>query len=284
MPATIKKGSRGDDVSLCQGLLTQQGYPCDADGIFGSLTEKEVKAFQTANGLDVDGIVGPNTWTTLQLWDKEEDTQDLPKSNEKLWGSFVPLLGPAMAATYALSGGQMPTLPPGLRLNSKYVGDDTTNCVMFTGYLLGNGFGGPFKGDQWSRWALTKPEDYDYRGYGPGVCAEWGVGEMMPKGAVPKDGVYLLQTIRGWPSGHSWMVLDYDEETGKILTLESNTSGTGLNGVGFWNLGPIRSTNASNWKQRVHTTWEERIASSTEISMCKLAINHQSVRDWVAAQ
>ncbi len=288
MPATIKRGSTGSDVSLCQTDLTQHGFTCEADGIFGPNTETQVKAFQSSCGLVADGIVGPNTWAALEKAPETEEPIDDPTTwddaAEKPWADFVPLLGPAMGATYALSGGQMPTLPPGLRLNSRYVGDTTTNCVMFTGYLLGNGFGGPFSGDQWARWALTQPEEYDYRGYGPGVCAEWGVGEMMPPGAVPKDGVYLLQTIRGWPSGHSWMVLDYDEATGKILTLESNTSGTGLNGVGFWNLGPIRSTNAANWKERVHTTWEERIASSTEISMCKLAIDHQSVLDWIASQ
>jgi peptidoglycan hydrolase-like protein with peptidoglycan-binding domain len=286
MPATIRKGSTGSDVSLCQGDLNAHGFPCDVDGIFGSGTQAQVIAFQKAQGLAADGIVGPNTWAALEADPDTEEPTDDPTTweGEKDWSAFVPLLGPAMNATYALSGAQMPQLPPGLRLNSRYIGEATTNCVMFTGYLLGNGFGGPFSGDQWARWALTQPEDYNYQGYGPGVCAEWGVGEMMPAGAVPKDGVYLLQTIRGWPSGHSWMVLDYDEATGKILTLESNTSGTGLNGVGFWNLGPIRSTNAANWKERVHTTWDERIASATEISMCRLAINHQSVLDWIAGQ
>jgi len=285
MPATIRKGSKGSEVSLCQEDLNAHGFPCDVDGIFGSGTQAQVVAFQKAQGLAADGIVGPNTWAALAADpDTERPTSDPTPGGEKDWSDFVPLLGPAMNATYALSGAQMPQLPPGLRLNSRYIGEATTNCVMFTGYLLGNGFGGPFSGDQWARWALTQPEDYNYRGYGPGVCAEWGVGEMMPAGAVPKDGVYLLQTIRGWPSGHSWMVLDYDEATGKILTLESNTSGTGLNGVGFWNLGPIRSTNAANWKERVRTTWSERISSATEVSMCRLAIDHKSVLDWIAGQ
>jgi len=288
MPATIRKGSTGSSVSLCQETLTAHGYPCTVDGIFGPNTEVQVKAFQKASNLTADGIVGPNTWRALDTEPQPEDTEkaDGPKTrgSEKDWADFVPLLGPAMNAVYALSGGQMPKFPPGVHLHKHYLGEDTTNCVMFTGYLLGNGFGGPFTGDQWSRWALTKGENYNYQGYGPGVCAEWGVGEMVPAGTVPKDGVYLLQTIRGWPSGHSWMVLDYDPETEKILTLESNMASTGLNGVGFWNLGPIRSTNAANWKERVHTTWAERIASDTEVSMARLNIDHQSVRDWIASQ
>ena len=65
MPSTIRKGSRGSDVTLCQESLTKQGYPCTADGIFGSGTEAKVKQFQSAHGLVADGIVGNATWTKL---------------------------------------------------------------------------------------------------------------------------------------------------------------------------------------------------------------------------
>jgi peptidoglycan hydrolase-like protein with peptidoglycan-binding domain len=65
MPSTIRVGSRGPDVVLCQESLTSEGYPCTADGIFGKGTESQVKAFQKDHGLDADGIVGPATWTAL---------------------------------------------------------------------------------------------------------------------------------------------------------------------------------------------------------------------------
>lgn len=38
---------------------------CDADGIFGIKTKTAVTAFQTANSLTPDGIVGKNTWRVL---------------------------------------------------------------------------------------------------------------------------------------------------------------------------------------------------------------------------
>ena len=65
MPATVRRGDRGDDVRLCQQRLTEHGYPATADGIFGSGTESKVMAFQRVGGLGADGIVGPNTWTAL---------------------------------------------------------------------------------------------------------------------------------------------------------------------------------------------------------------------------
>jgi len=65
MPSTIKKGSTGPDVVLCQERLNIHGYPCAVDGIFGSGTESTVITFQREEGLTADGIVGPQTWDAL---------------------------------------------------------------------------------------------------------------------------------------------------------------------------------------------------------------------------
>ena len=59
MAATLRKGDRGDDVKRLQRLLTEHGYACSADGVFGSGTEAKVMAFQRDRGLGADGIVGP---------------------------------------------------------------------------------------------------------------------------------------------------------------------------------------------------------------------------------
>jgi len=52
-------------VATVQLLLTAQGHATAADGIFGSGTAAQVKAFQRANGLTADGVVGSDTWTGL---------------------------------------------------------------------------------------------------------------------------------------------------------------------------------------------------------------------------
>jgi len=62
---TLRSGSQSEDVRTLQYLLIARGYSLTADGIFGSGTEGKVKAFQSAKGLSVDGIVGPQTWGAL---------------------------------------------------------------------------------------------------------------------------------------------------------------------------------------------------------------------------
>lgn len=63
---TLKQGSKGTDVKSVQAILNNLGYGTGGiDGIFGNGTKQAVKAFQTANGLEVDGIIGANTWSKL---------------------------------------------------------------------------------------------------------------------------------------------------------------------------------------------------------------------------
>lgn len=63
---TLRNGSKGTQVRVLQWLLNENGYNAGTvDGIFGANTQKAVKAFQKARGLEVDGVVGKNTWTKL---------------------------------------------------------------------------------------------------------------------------------------------------------------------------------------------------------------------------
>ncbi len=50
---------------LLQAMLNELGYPLTADGYFGPKTDQEAKKFQNDNGLGVDGVVGPASWTRL---------------------------------------------------------------------------------------------------------------------------------------------------------------------------------------------------------------------------
>ncbi|MFE8034332.1 peptidoglycan-binding domain-containing protein [Thiohalocapsa marina] len=69
-PPTIKSGSRGPYVSYCQNLLNARlpSHGCLwVDGIFGPKTDAAVRQYQGMKGLKRDGIVGPLTWTALEV-------------------------------------------------------------------------------------------------------------------------------------------------------------------------------------------------------------------------
>lgn len=65
----LRRGDADDAVTDLQLLLMQRGYKLPEfgpDGDFGKETETAVKAFQRANGLEADGIVGRLTWAVLE--------------------------------------------------------------------------------------------------------------------------------------------------------------------------------------------------------------------------
>ena len=63
----IKRGSLSNYVLIAQDDLNTLGYRTNGlDGIFGSATQNAVRSFQQSVGLSVDGIIGCNTWRSLQ--------------------------------------------------------------------------------------------------------------------------------------------------------------------------------------------------------------------------
>ena len=65
---TLRRGDKNAYVWAWQNYLTLcLMYSGAIDGIFGELTEKAVKDWQSANGLKADGIIGPKSWAKLGL-------------------------------------------------------------------------------------------------------------------------------------------------------------------------------------------------------------------------
>ena len=70
----VHKGDRGDLVGIAQSLLAQKGHPPAntfddnhvPDAIAGSGFDTAARAYQSAAGLSIDGVVGPNTWASLE--------------------------------------------------------------------------------------------------------------------------------------------------------------------------------------------------------------------------
>ena len=63
----LKRGSLSNYVLIAQDDLNTLGFRTGGlDGIFGTATRNAVIAYQTSRGLVADGIVGCNTWRSLQ--------------------------------------------------------------------------------------------------------------------------------------------------------------------------------------------------------------------------
>ena len=91
----LKKGVSGADVKAAKDRLVALGYlHASTHDTFGDDTLEAVKAFQAANGLEADGVVGPLTWAALF----DAAAQPVEPVDTAL---FPPNIGPAAATAVA---------------------------------------------------------------------------------------------------------------------------------------------------------------------------------------
>lgn len=63
----MRRGSLSNYVLIAQDDLNTLGFKTNGlDGIFGAGTQDAVIRYQRSRGLTADGIVGCNTWRSLQ--------------------------------------------------------------------------------------------------------------------------------------------------------------------------------------------------------------------------
>lgn len=93
--AALKYGDKGDDVKEIQTyLIAQNLLHAAADGVYGTATVNAIKDFQSALGLEVDGICGAMTYkilraaaydeidiNTFQLGDYVPEHNEIPKAS-----------------------------------------------------------------------------------------------------------------------------------------------------------------------------------------------------------
>lgn len=83
----IKQGDRGKDVSEVQKLLSLLGYDLIIDGDFGAKTTRSIRSFQKKNGLDMDGVVGNNTYNALKA-SLKRGAKETGGANSKQYGDL----------------------------------------------------------------------------------------------------------------------------------------------------------------------------------------------------
>lgn len=101
----LQKGDRGDAVRSLQSRLKALGYygsPYIVDGLFGNGTEKAVRAFQSANGLVIDGLAGPATMAALTRAEAARATKAKPVSTRAASSGTVLRRGSSGSAVKAL--------------------------------------------------------------------------------------------------------------------------------------------------------------------------------------
>ena len=124
------------DIKAIQQALKDQGFdPGDIDGVWGRRTVAAVKAFQTARGLEVDGIVGPMTAKALAPAGGSGPAPGGGGSQPLVW--FEEAL--RLVGTKEQPGaGSNPTLINWARnLNIDYKDDDIPWCGLFVAHCIG---------------------------------------------------------------------------------------------------------------------------------------------------
>lgn len=157
----LKLGSAGDDVGRLHQALIEAGYTVPlletSGSAFGPGTLAAVKSFQSAQGLLVDGVAGPQTLERL------ESPHGTVVSGWRYDSNNVPQQ--CRPATDAAVGeiGQREDPPHSNRVaNNRYKNGTAAWCAYFVSWAMGHCDGGsPFgvKDSAWSIWSWAKQHD-----------------------------------------------------------------------------------------------------------------------------
>ena len=100
-PEAPAPGFHVDPIQLQKALAKAGYFHGKVDGIIGKRTRTAVRAFQQANGLHVDGRVGPMTWEKLKSFAEESavPSQAAPAQSQPAEDQSVPAEGPAKPAS-----------------------------------------------------------------------------------------------------------------------------------------------------------------------------------------
>ncbi|MDD2648247.1 MAG: peptidoglycan-binding protein [Eubacteriales bacterium] len=130
---TLKSGSRGSDVRLLQQRLVSLGYMSSGvDGSYGENTKNAVIAFQTAQGIDADGIAGP---ATIRALFADTAATPTPSPSPKPTATPKPTVSVTVAPKYTLKKGSKGDNVLILQNRLKDLGYLTGTCDTYFGAI-----------------------------------------------------------------------------------------------------------------------------------------------------
>ena len=222
----LRRGDRGEQVRHLQTQLKALGYyqAYAADGIFGGGTEAAVEEFQEDTGrLEIDGIVGPNTWGALDgalVTTPDEPVQNSTPSglscDDDTWAAWLALVTLVTETPVKYGPGRGAFLPPETGFEGSWLIRDKAGnyprggsigyhafvCSTWTNFVCGyllryNELFTPTGG--MPSWSKVCESDSDLHLVGRGTTAKYrGYGEYLTKVApqikdVPLGTLYNMR-------------------------------------------------------------------------------------------
>ncbi len=277
------------------------------DGVSGTLTRSAVRSFQQRAGVAVDGVVGPVTEAAMLRAGATPPPGGTPASapapapTPRTWPAPAPATGSMARLTVPESEilTYLPAFVPyryGTPVRYPHALPDNvqvpqgqeqlTICCCFTEGLLLPAWearhGSALHWDSVRHMDMMVREGMPSEKYSPmKAVIEAGMATAVPAGQAPPRWC-LAQGWRSYPSGHQFIIVAHHVPSDRVLTLEANTAGSGMNGVGCSGFGPLREMPGQRpparwWEDPRCPKWASlRSYFSEGIGLAQLAVTQPS--------
>lgn len=225
----LREGSNGSKVRQLQTLLERAGYELgNIDGDFGSKTEQAVRKFQRAQGLSVDGVVGPRTWQALERAASGRTNPapatparpSAPQVNQVNGGTASQSLRQRIVATAQAEVGRLET------------GNNGGAAVKYQSYF---GRGREKWCADFTSWVYTTSGRRMNDPYTPSIVADLKSEGRWKGKRNPLPGDLVLFDFSGDGKADHIGIVKKVNANGTIETIEGNTSNPVTGREGVWN-------------------------------------------------
>jgi hypothetical protein len=207
---------------------------------------------------------------TLSAWVPSQENDSIPES------AIVANLPAFHKFEYDRDNARYPETLPGVQL--PMTPPESNNCCTFVEALLVKSWADEVPDFQWSaarhhQMMIMSSDDY-FSPVAALVESGMAIAETDPD-SIPGPWTVIQGWRHQWRGGHTFIIVDHDPETDRVLTLESNSS-YGLNGVGFRKIGNLNALGGEPpdqwWARPDLWTWQKISATYAYHSKARLKV------------